>query len=296
MMPRVFSATKLLGGLIDTGGLLGGGPPAAAQASAGGSSVPWGTVAAVAGVAAVGGVAYGAYRHYKAGGFGQGGPGLFGGTPEAAQPPPQAAGFGAGTAAAAGFGGGAPGGFGAQPLQPQGFSPPAFTTAEGAGFGGGAARAHAAAPAPPAAPMAPAAPAAPMAPAAPAAVGHDGSFGPEEQQALLLVRVMIAAANVDGRIDDGERQRILQGAERAGFGAGERAALERELAQPQAPNVLLGQVRDPEMAAQCYLVTLLAVDRDSEVERTYLRALPLVLQLPGEKVAQIHAQLGAPPP
>ena len=65
----MFSATRLLGGLVSHG--FG---RTARRALGGGSMM--GTAAKVAGVAAVGGVAYAAYRHYQAGGFGRGGPGL----------------------------------------------------------------------------------------------------------------------------------------------------------------------------------------------------------------------------
>jgi uncharacterized membrane protein YebE (DUF533 family) len=111
----------------------------------------------------------------------------------------------------------------------------------------------------------------------------------------LLVRAMIAAAHIDGRIDETEHQRILASAQRAGFGPSEHEALARELAAPHPPNLLLGQVRDPEMAAQFYLVTLLAIDRDNDAEQSYVRALPLVLQIPPQRVAEIHAQLGLAP-
>ncbi|MEQ9324077.1 MAG: hypothetical protein RIF41_33240, partial [Polyangiaceae bacterium] len=68
----MFSATRLLGGLVSHG--FG---RTARNALGGGGMM--GTAAKVAGVAAVGGAAYAAYRHYQAGGFGRGGPGLFGG-------------------------------------------------------------------------------------------------------------------------------------------------------------------------------------------------------------------------
>ncbi len=103
---------------------------------------------------------------------------------------------------------------------------------------------------------------------------------------------MIAAANIDGCIDTQEQQQIVAGAERAGMGPAERQVLTAELGAPHAPYGLLGQVHDHEMAKQFYLVTLLAIDRDSEVEQVYVRALPLILRIPNDEVAQIHQQLG----
>ena len=277
-MRPMFDATRLLGGLIETGlGRSGSVAQQPAPAQSGG--IGWGTVAAVGGAAAAGGLAYAAYRHYKGGGPGQAGPGPVGATPPGGGFAGGAGGFAGG---AGGFGGGA-GGFGGGaggPGGPGGYSPPAFTTAEGAGFG-----AAAGSPPVPAATSASA-----QAPAQP-----DVAASAAQEQALLLVRAMIAAAHIDGRIDETEQQRILASAQRAGFGPGEQQALARELATPQPPNQLLGQVRDPEMAAQFYLVTLLAIDRDNDAERSYVRALPLVLQIPAQRVAEIHGQLGLAP-
>ncbi|MCA9620051.1 MAG: tellurite resistance TerB family protein [Myxococcales bacterium] len=253
----MFSATRLLGGLLNQG--LGRSTP-----SLGGGLL--GTAAKVAGVAAVGGAAYAAYRHYQAGGFGRGGPGLFGGAPEAP-----------GAASGAGFAGATTAGGG-----------PGWTDAAGAGFGGNAGG-WASQPSAPAAAPAPA-------PTGRSAAPPAQPTSAEEEEALLLVRAMIAAAQIDGQIDAAEQQRIVEGAAHAGFGPAEQQALQRELASPQPPNVLLGQVRGPDLGAQFYLVTLLAVDLDNDAEKTYVRALPLVLQLPPEKVAEIHQQLGVPRP
>ncbi len=259
----MFSATKMLGAVMERG--LGGGGML-------------GTAAKVAGVAAVGGVAYGAYRHYKAGGFGQGGPGLFGGGSAAplGQPPlspPSANPF---AGAAGGDAGGNPFG-GAMP------------TAQAAGahpFAGGAPPggnpwAAASAPQPAGAPS-----------TAASAPGPGAPTAGEEEQALLLVRAMIAAAYVDGRLDETERANIVQAAESAGLGPSERQALEHELSHPWRPNVLFGSVEDVALLRQIYLVTLLAIDRDSPVEQAYVAGLPLFLGLSPTDVATIHQELG----
>lgn len=109
---------------------------------------------------------------------------------------------------------------------------------------------------------------------------------------MLLVRAMIAAAYVDGNLDAQERNNIMKAASNAGMGDAEQRALEHELANPKRPNVLLGQVQNPELAKQVYLVTLLAIDRDSPVEQAYVAGLPIYLGLTPADVGAIHQQLG----
>ena len=76
----------------------------------------------------------------------------------------------------------------------------------------------------------------------------------------------------------------------------ERQALLHELANPQPPTQLLSQVKDPELAQQFYLCTLLAIDIDTDAERNYVLGLPAMLGLSQEQVAQIHQQLNVPLP
>ena len=253
----MFSATKLLGGVMENG-LSGGGL--------------LGTAAKVAGVAAVGGVAYGAYRHYKAGGFGGSATG-----PNAPAP------FGS-------PGPGAPTGVGGNPFagahnasqsgNPFGGGTPQIQTQTGNPFGDGQSSTGSNPWAQTTNPQANAASqAAPPSP-------------DEESLALLLVRAMIAAAYVDGGLDPAERGRIVAGAENAGMGPNERQALERELGAPRVPCRLFGDVTDPSVAKQIYLVTLLAIDRDTPAERAYVAGLPFFLGLSPADVAAIEQQLG----
>jgi uncharacterized membrane protein YebE (DUF533 family) len=180
----------------------------------------------------------------------------------AAQPGYPASPYGAPAAAAA------PG----YPASPYGApaSPPGAPAAPGQGFGGPAAS--------------------PFAAAAPPAQAAD-----PQADSLLLVRAMISTAAIDGQIDPTERQRIVDRATRAGLAQAELEALGRELDAPVAPYVLLGQVRSRELAEQLYVVSLLAVQVDNEAEKTYLRALPLVLGMRSDEVARLHARLGVAP-
>ncbi|AKT37860.1 uncharacterized protein CMC5_020030 [Chondromyces crocatus] len=107
---------------------------------------------------------------------------------------------------------------------------------------------------------------------------------------------MIAAANVDGHIDPTERAGILDRVTASGLPAEEREALAREIDTPWPPYALLGQLRSRDMAEQFYLVSLLAIEADTEAEHAYLRALPGMLGLRPDDVTRLHAQLGLTAP
>jgi len=113
-------------------------------------------------------------------------------------------------------------------------------------------------------------------------------------QAVLLIRAMIAAASADGAVDVEERRRVLARVTSAGLGQAEREFLERELDAPRPLAEVLGGVTSTELAEQVYVVSLLAVDIDTEPERAYLRELALRLALDDAAVSRLHRMLGVP--
>ena len=126
----------------------------------------------------------------------------------------------------------------------------------------------------------------------PAQSGRDDGAFPalamEDQQALLLIRAMITAANADGVISPDERQSVLSALNEAGAGPGERRMVEHELDHPQPVDTLLQQVRDPETAEQVYMASVMAVGEQSEAERSYLQYLAARLNIDPRRVQQIH--------
>ncbi len=256
-------AMSLLGGMLGSGFGKGRGPGI-------------GTIAAgAAGVAAAGGLGYLAYRHFQGQKPPQGPqPGAPGwGAP--AGTPAQGGGIGGMLSGIVGSTGGlrtdgfaAPGyewqTQGAQPTAPQPTYPqPSYPQ--------------------PAAPQ----PTAPTAPQQPTAQ--------QNEDALLLVRAMIAAAYADGSIDDTERSDILARLDAAGVAPAERELFLRELASPKPITALAGSVRSPEMAEQVYVVSLLAIRVDNDAERAYVKMLPGLLSLAPERVAALHQTAGLPP-
>ncbi len=110
------------------------------------------------------------------------------------------------------------------------------------------------------------------------------------EEALLLVRAMIAAAWADGQFDADERRQVLDRLAQAGLGADERAALAEELLSPPDLGALLARVDRPELAEAFYMASRLAIRVDTDVERAYMASLAQRLGLAPETVARIEAQ------
>jgi uncharacterized membrane protein YebE (DUF533 family) len=123
-----------------------------------------------------------------------------------------------------------------------------------------------------------------------------GGDGAGEPLARLVLRAMIAAARADGRLDVGERQRIVDRIAGLSLEAGERSALLAEIEKPVSLDELTGSVSGPGQAAEVYAASLLAIEVDSPAERAYLGLLAARLGLADELVASLHRAAGVPAP
>lgn len=127
----------------------------------------------------------------------------------------------------------------------------------------------------------------PRRPQAPTSRPRDAQV--QNEQALVLVRAMINAAKSDGRIDRGEQQAILK---------------QLGDASPSAIRFLQGEFEKPldvrefvwsvplGMEQQVYLMSLIAMDVDSNAEASYLRDLAHGLRLSPETCEQLQRRLG----
>jgi uncharacterized membrane protein YebE (DUF533 family) len=116
----------------------------------------------------------------------------------------------------------------------------------------------------------------------------------DEGRAQLLVRVMIAAANADMRIDQEEHSRIMGKLEEAGANDAARQFVEDEMRRPMSIDDIAREANSPDLAAQAYAAALAAIDVDKAMERRFLQSLAQKLGLDAEIVAEIHDQLGHP--
>jgi uncharacterized membrane protein YebE (DUF533 family) len=108
-----------------------------------------------------------------------------------------------------------------------------------------------------------------------------------EDDALLFLRTMVAAAASDGQVDEAERARIIKGLTEAGVDPQASRWLDDEMASPADVEELAASVNDPEKAAQVYAAARIAIDPDTMQEREFLNQLALALDLDPAMRAQI---------
>ena len=154
---------------------------------------------------------------------------------------------------------------------------------------------HSSAP-PPAAPasaMPPPPPQTAVRPATPPAppVATKAEPNPRQQDMLVLVQAMIAAAAADGLIDDQERATILARATDAGLDAETTNFLRAELDDPKSLAAIVRMTR-PEIAPDVYAASCLAITLDTDAERAWLDTLATRLALEPARRTEIHQQLG----
>lgn len=108
-----------------------------------------------------------------------------------------------------------------------------------------------------------------------------------EDDALLFLRTMVAAAAADGQIDEAERSRIVKGLTEAGIDPQASHWLETEMSSPADVEELAAMVNGPDKAAQVYAAARIAVDPDTIQEREFLHQLAEALDLDPKIRAQI---------
>ena len=121
-------------------------------------------------------------------------------------------------------------------------------------------------------------------------------FNPEKILGGLLIRAMIAAANADGVIDEEERNGILKKLETMDLTDQEHSFIVNELLSPAGLGDIVSQVNTPEMAKKVYTVSLLAIEVDTDAERTYMNTLAQQLSLNESDLNDIYRKLGVEKP
>jgi uncharacterized membrane protein YebE (DUF533 family) len=129
--------------------------------------------------------------------------------------------------------------------------------------------------------------------AVPPAARQAADISIRDDEAILLIRAMIAAAQADGVIDAEERQRLLAKLKEIGASQEEWDFLEREITSPKALDVLLREVNDPELGERFYAASLAAIRADTQAEQSYLHYLADRLGLAPDRVEELHRDIGA---
>ncbi|GAB3025413.1 tellurite resistance TerB family protein [Bowmanella dokdonensis] len=111
-----------------------------------------------------------------------------------------------------------------------------------------------------------------------------------EQHGRAILAAVIAAAKSDGHIDDRERELIDQEVAKFTRDQAFLRWVDNELQSPLDPARTAALATSPELAAEMYLASVLVVDEESFMERSYLDELARQLQLSPALVAEIKKQ------
>ncbi len=111
-----------------------------------------------------------------------------------------------------------------------------------------------------------------------------------EQHSTAVLKAIIAAAKSDGHVDDRERQMIDEGLRGLTADAETIQWVDRELQKPLDPVDVASVASSTEIAAEMYLASVLVIDEQSYMERSYLEELERQLRLPPELVTELKAQ------
>jgi uncharacterized membrane protein YebE (DUF533 family) len=120
---------------------------------------------------------------------------------------------------------------------------------------------------------------------------------PAEHQALastaqLVLKGMINAAKADGRIDPQEVQRIVGKIKESGIDQSGQQWVMSEMQRPLDLDAFAAEIPNQEVAAQIYAASLLAIELDTDAERSYLQQLAQRTGLHQAVVAYIHQTMG----
>jgi uncharacterized membrane protein YebE (DUF533 family) len=110
---------------------------------------------------------------------------------------------------------------------------------------------------------------------------------------LTLVRAMIAAARSDGRLDAQESQAIFQRIESLGLDPEDQALLVKEMGRPVDMDEIVASATSPEVAAEIYIASLLAINVDTAAEESYLNMLAARLSIPPALAVELRRQVEA---
>jgi uncharacterized membrane protein YebE (DUF533 family) len=109
----------------------------------------------------------------------------------------------------------------------------------------------------------------------------------------LVLKAMINAAKADGHVEESEIRLILGRVQESGADQQALEYLTAELKKPMETENLVGAARgNPELAAQIYSASLLAIEVDTPEEKKYLEELGAALGLEPEVTRRIDQEFG----
>jgi len=117
-----------------------------------------------------------------------------------------------------------------------------------------------------------------------------------ENRSELVLKAMINAAKADGKIDEGEAHRIVGKLQEAGADAeGQRYVLEQMRRPMETEKLIAAAEGHPNLAAQLYAASLMAIEVDTPAEKAYLANLASGLGLAPAVTQRIEEMVGLQP-
>jgi uncharacterized membrane protein YebE (DUF533 family) len=117
-----------------------------------------------------------------------------------------------------------------------------------------------------------------------------------ENRSELVLKAMINAAKADGKIDEGEAHRIVGKLQEAGADAdGQRYVLEQMRRPMETEKLVAAAEGHPNLAAQLYAASLMAIEVDTPAEKAYLANLASGLGLAPAVTQRIEEMVGLQP-
>lgn len=118
-----------------------------------------------------------------------------------------------------------------------------------------------------------------------------GQVSPPDERAQRLVRALVYAAKSDGHIDDTEKAAIAEQVRQLKLGQDGEALVRKAMDEPLDPAVIAKGVKDPEEALQLFTLSCAVLDIDQFMEKNYLDALGIALNIPPEVRTEIQSKL-----
>lgn len=129
--------------------------------------------------------------------------------------------------------------------------------------------------------------------------GAEGTtFLPSQEDArnelsITLLSAMISAAKSDGHIDATEQERIFAKIDDGDLSANEKGFLMDQIRKPLDIDAIAAKATTPELAAEIYAASLLAIDPDDPKETAYLNTLASRLKLDSKLRESLETEIKA---
>jgi uncharacterized membrane protein YebE (DUF533 family) len=112
-----------------------------------------------------------------------------------------------------------------------------------------------------------------------------------EQHSMAILKALVAASKADGHVDLKERQLLDQELSKLTNDLELRRWFDAELNKPLDPADVARAAKTPEMAAEMYIASVLMVDEENFMERSYLGELARQLNLDPALKIELETQV-----